>query len=162
MKKTLILVLVGMFLGLAFGPAFAAEEFTYEDGKVDVLVPDKWTNENGESRLSMYAPDKTVEVHFELAASEDVNASLEGVEKEMVSNLGEIKWQDAIQEKIGGMAATTIEGAPKKGDIHILVSIIKTPAKNALCFFYIATKAGEEKHAAAIAEIINGIKPIKK
>ncbi|HAE40352.1 MAG TPA: hypothetical protein DCG57_17215 [Candidatus Riflebacteria bacterium] len=159
MKKFSTMFLLACLVFCSFIPAFSAEEFTYEDGKVDLVCPDGWKHTITEESLTMGSPDGAVQFVFELLEADDLVAGIEQAHKEINAAVGTTTFGEPVEEKINGMDALTFTGTcPAKG-LEIMLSIIDTPADNALCVYYFAAKAAEETHAAGIAEVINGIRP---
>ncbi|EKD82983.1 MAG: hypothetical protein ACD_39C00961G0003, partial [uncultured bacterium] len=157
MKNFSTLFLLACLVICSFVPAFSAEEFTYEDGKVDLACPDGWKHAITEEALTMGSPDDAVQFVFELLEADDLVAGIEQAHKEINSAVGETTFGEPVEEKINGMDALTFTGTcPAKG-VEVMISIINTPADNALCVYYFAAKAAEETHAAGIAEVIKGI-----
>ncbi len=159
MKNFSTLFLLACFVICSFVPAFSADEFTYEDGKVDLVCPDGWKHTITEEALTMSSPDDAVQFVFELLEAADLVAGVEQAHKEINAAVGETTFGEPVEEKINGMDALTFTGTcPSKG-LEIMLSIINTPADNALCVYYFAAKAAEETHAAGISEVIKGIRP---
>jgi len=158
MKK--ILATLAVFCMLFAGYAFAAvEEFTFPDGKVDLLCPDGWKHEMTDEAIRMASPDEAVQFVFEVLDAKDLQAGLEKAKAEIDKAIGTTTFGEPVEEKINEMPAITFEGTCGEKGLEVMVSIIITPAENALCVYYFAAKAAEEKHAAGIAEVIKGIKP---
>lgn len=158
MKK--ILAALAVFCVLFAGYAFAAvEEFTFPDGKVDLVCPDGWKHEMTDEAIRMASPDEAVQFVFEVLDVKDLEAGLEKAKAEIDKAIGATTFGEPVEEKINEMPAITFEGTCAEKGLEVMVSIIITPAENALCVYYFAAKAAEEKHAAGIAEVIKGIKP---
>jgi len=159
MKNFSLLVLSFCLVFCSFVPAFSAEEFTYEEGKVDLVCPDGWKHTISEEALGMSSPDDAVQFVFELLEADDLKEGIEQAHKQINASFGETTFSEPVEEKINGMDAVTFTGTcPAKG-IEIMLSVINTPADNALCVYYFAAKAAEETHAAGISEVIKGIRP---
>ncbi len=153
-----LLLTVGMALCF-FTPAFSAEEFTYEEGKVDLVCPDGWKHEISEEALTMGSPDGAVQFVFELVEAKDLESGLAAAKKEIDEAIGPTTFAEPVEEKLNGMDAVTFEGTNAAKGLEVMVSLIITPAENVLCTYYFASKAAEEQHAAGIAEVIKGIRP---
>ncbi len=152
------LAIVCMLLGL-ISPVFSGEEFTYPDGKVDLVCPTGWKNEITDTALSMASPDGAIQFVFDLMDVEDLKAGLEQAKVEIEKSLGKTTFGEPIEEELAGMPTVTFEGTCSEKGLSVMVSIINTPAENALCVYYFGAKAAEETHAAGIAEVIKGIRP---
>ncbi len=159
MKRLFVLLSVVFIFAVTFTPALRAEEFTYPDGKVDLVCPDKWKHELADNTITMSSPDGAVSFVFELLDSDDLKKGLEEASKQINEALGATTFKDPTEEKVNGMDALTFEGECKAKGVNVVVSVINTPAEKALCLYYFAAKAAEETFAKEIAEIINGIKP---
>lgn len=159
MKNFSTLFLLACFVCCSFIPAFSADEFTYEDGKVDLVCPEGWKHTITEESLSMSSPDDAVQFVFELLDADDLVAGVEKAHKEINAAVGETTFGEPVEEKINGMDALTFTGTCSAKGLEIMISLINTPADNALCVYYFAAKAAEETHAAGIAEVIKGIRP---
>ena len=158
MKK--ILAALALFCVLFTGYAFAAvEEFTFPDGKVDLVCPDGWKHEMTDEAIRMASPDDAVQFVFEVLDVKDLEAGLEKAKAEIDKAIGTTTFGEPVEEKINEMPAIPFEGTCAEKGLEVMVSVIVTPAENALCVYYFAAKAAEEKHAAGIAEVIKGIKP---
>jgi len=158
MKK--ILTALAVFCVLFAGYAFAAvEEFTFPDGKVDLVCPDGWKHEMTDEAIRMASPDEAVQFVFEVLDVKDLEAGLEKAKAEIDKAIGATTFGEPVEEKSTKMPAITFEGTCAEKGLEVMVSVIITPAENALCVYYFAAKAAEEKHAAGIAEVIKGIKP---
>ncbi len=159
--KNLSKVLMFAFFALCFVmPAFsAAEEFTYEDGKVDLVCPDGWKHESTEEALTMASPDGAVQFVFELLEAEDLKAGLEKAKAEIDKAIGTTTFAEPVEEKLNGMDAITFEGTCGEKGLEVMVSLVITPNGKVLCVYYFAAKAAEEAQGAAIAEVIKGIRP---
>jgi hypothetical protein len=161
MQRWFLLIFVCVF-GLSGFALQAAEEYTYEEGRVDFVVPTGWKHEITDESTRVYSPDDAVQFVFELLDADELKTALESSRKEIVSALGPTTFADPVEEDINGMPALTFEGTTKEKGLEVMVSLINTPADKILCVYYFGAKAAEEKHAAAIAEVIKGIQPVKK
>lgn len=160
MFHRILSVTLALFLVVSlFAPVQAAEEFTYESGKVDLVCPDGWTHEMDDSKITMTAPGGVISFVFELLEGDELSASLEQAIQGIISALGPTTFGEPTEEKINGMDTLTFEGTCESKGVSVMLSIINTPSDKALCMYYFGAKAAEEAHGAAIAEIVNGIKP---
>lgn len=159
MKRFSTILLIATLVFCFFSPVFSAEEFTYEDGKVDLACPDGWKHEITEEALTMSSPDGAIQFVFELVEAKDLENGLTMAKKEIEEAIGPTTFAEPAEEKINGMDAITFEGTCTAKGLEVMVSLIVTPAENVLCVYYFAAKAAEEQHAAGISEVIKGIRP---
>lgn len=151
---------LALFFVLSFLPAVhAAEEFTYSEGMVDLVCPDGWSYQINDSKIIMASPDSSIGFVFDLLDGDDLAAGLEQAIKEIIQALGPTTFADPVEGVLNGMDMLTFEGNCEAEGVSVVVSLISTPAENALCIYYFGAKAAEEAHSEAIAEIINGIRP---
>ena len=160
MLHRIFCVIMAIFMVISLSStAQAATEFTYEAGNVDLVCPDGWTHEMGESKITMSSPEGAISFIFDLVDGEEVEKGLEKASKEIVEALGATTFGEPTEEKINGMDVITFEGTCEAPGVSVMVSVINTPSENALLMYYFGAKAAEETYGPAIAEIVQGIKP---
>lgn len=153
-------VTLALFFVLSLFPAaHAAEEFTYSAGMVDLVCPDGWSYEIDDSKIIMSAPDNAISFIFDLLDGDDLEAGLEQAIKEIIQALGPTTFAEPVEGTVNGLDMITFVGNCEAEGVAVVVSLISTPAENALCMYYFGAKAAEEAYGEAIAEVINGIKP---
>jgi hypothetical protein len=141
-----------------------AEVLTHAGAKVQINVPEKWTQKQDGDVLVITSPDGGVGLVFAVVAEEDAEAVFEAMDKQLEQQTGTIAWEndgEASELTINGMPAAEWNGSAKGGAMFVDVLVIDTPADKDLGVYWFTDAASEKKNQAAIETIVKGLKPVK-
>ena len=141
-----------------------AEVLTHTGAKVQITVPDKWTQKKDGDVLVVNSPDGGVGIVFVAVDSENMDAVFDELDKKLEQDTGAIEWEndgEASEEDINGMPAAEWNGSAKDGALYVDVLVIDTPADKDLGIYWFTAADAEKKNQADINTIVKGLKPLK-
>lgn len=158
----LALLLAFALLTPAFGKTFKVPD---EDSFASITIPDSWTSKEIDKGVEAQSPDDEVWFAVEATDAKGMDKTIE----EAIDFLKEQgvtidpKTQKQDEGKINGMEGVdlTWSGKDKEGDAIISLTILAVDANKVLLLTYWGSPDGTKKHAAAVGEILNSVKPIK-
>jgi predicted Zn-dependent protease len=161
MKRILVLALVAAFLIPATS---MAKTYPHAEAKVEVTIPDNWKVEGEDDTLSAVSADETLGLVFTVLAAKDVDAALEGLDKELSSFIKDLTPKKEGQPvTINGMKGMTIDAEGKIEGVAMDVGlmILEAPSGKVILVFGFAAKGTMNKHERAVQGIFQSLKPTR-
>jgi hypothetical protein len=162
--KTAMLAAIA-FLAVAY-PSCAAElPFPSDAPVATITFPDDWTAKETDSGIDASSPDDSIYLAIDVADAKEMDAVV-GEAVEYLAGLGVTVDTATAKEsrgKLNGMEAVNVDwdGTDKDGPVSISLAALAANAEKVLVVTYWGTKGEQEKNAAAMASIVNSLKPVE-
>ena len=158
---------IGLFLAIAlacFAPGIClAEVLTHEGAKIEINLPDKWTQAPDGNMMVVTAPDGDMSIMFMVLEQSEKDKVLEAIDKALEAKVGEIKWENdgnSKPEEINGMKGEIWNGTAKEGKFQVECISLDTPSDKNLGIYWFDTPESEKKYQKEIDLIVKGLKPM--
>ena len=164
MNKLLALTLA--FTLSALLPVFAAPTVVpFPDAQVEITVPENWTQEAKDGKLTISAPDKTMSVVFFAVTGSSDSADFDKIDESIEKDIGKVAWlRDSKGEpwENNGMKGEVYNGTAKDGTLQVeCIWLVSAPEKHVYIYWF-DNPASEKKYTAEIDTIVKGLKPLAK